>query len=113
MERDTKKAKHYCERAAIGGDMQARHTLGNFELQADVNRAVKHWMISAGAGDEDSLKAVQKCFMAGHATKDDFEKALRANKEAKDDMKSDQRDAAVKVSAVGRTTATAAGRNVS
>ena len=32
-----------------------------------------------------------------HATKDDFEKALRANKEAKDEVKSDQRDAAVAV----------------
>ena len=32
--------------------------------------------------------------MNGHATKDDFEKALRAHKDAKDEMKSDQRDAA-------------------
>ena len=32
--------------------------------------------------------------MNGHAAKDDFEKALRAHKDAKDEMKSDQRDAA-------------------
>ena len=32
--------------------------------------------------------------MNGHVTKDDFEKTLRAHKEAKDAMKSDQRDRA-------------------
>ena len=32
--------------------------------------------------------------MRGHFTKDDFEKALRAHKEATDEMKSAQRDAA-------------------
>jgi hypothetical protein len=32
--------------------------------------------------------------MAGHATKDDFEKALRAHKDSKDEMKSEQREAA-------------------
>ena len=32
--------------------------------------------------------------MNGHATKADFEKALRAHKEAKDEVKSDQRDKA-------------------
>ena len=32
--------------------------------------------------------------MHGHATKDDFEKALRTHKDAKDEMKSEQREAA-------------------
>ena len=32
--------------------------------------------------------------MRGEATKDEFEKALRAQKESKDEMKSDQRDKA-------------------
>ena len=58
-----------------------------------MNRAVKHWMISAGAGHDNSLKNIRACFMNGHATKDDFEKALRAHKEANDEMKSDQREA--------------------
>ena len=59
-----------------------------------MTRAMKHWMIAAGTGDGESLKCIQDCFMHGHATKDDFERALRAHKEAKDDMKSDQREAA-------------------
>ena len=56
-------------------------------------KAVKHFMISAGAGDDKSLKAIRH-FMRGEATKDEFEKALRAQKESKDEMKSDQRDKA-------------------
>ena len=59
-----------------------------------ISRAIKHWMISAGAGDDNSLKNIRVCFMIGHSTKDDFEKALRAHKEAKDGTKSDQRDKA-------------------
>lgn len=59
-----------------------------------MERAVKHFMISAEAGDDDSLKAIQQGYLDGHATKDDFEMALRAHKEAKDEMTSDQRDSA-------------------
>ena len=50
-------------------------------------------MISAGAGDDKSLSEIRDCFMHGHATKDDFEKALRAHKDAKDEMRSAQREA--------------------
>ena len=77
------------------GNVQARHNLGCFEEGAgNMKRAVRHWMISAEAGDDDSLKAIRKCFLNGHATKDDFEKALRGHKEANDEMKSEQRDTA-------------------
>ena len=48
-------------------------------------------MIAAAAGHDDSFKAIRECFMKGVATKDDFEKALRAHKEATDEMISDQR----------------------
>ena len=79
-----------------GGDLDARYNLGLEESRGgNIDRAVKHWMISAGAGDDDSLKEIRQCFMNGHVTKNDFEKALRANKEAKDEMRSDQRNAAV------------------
>jgi TPR repeat protein len=97
VEVDTKKAKYYFEFAAMGmgGNVYARHNLGILEKrEGNMNRAVKHWMISAGAGFDDSLKAIRQCYLEGHATKDDFEKALRTHKEAADEMKSDQRDAA-------------------
>ena len=95
VERDEKKAKYYCELAAIGGNVPARNDLGCFEAQeGNMDRAMKHWMISAGAGYDDSLKLMQQCFLSGHASKNEFEKALRSHKEAKDEVKSEQREAA-------------------
>ena len=95
VERDENKAKYYYELAAMGGSITARHNLGACEKDAgNMDRAVKHWMIAAGAGCDKSLKAIRVCYLDGDATKDDFEKALRAHKEAKDEMKSEQREAA-------------------
>ena len=60
-----------------------------------MNRALQHFMIAAAAGYDEALERIRQCFMHGHATKDDFEKALRAAyKEAKDEMRSEQREAA-------------------
>ena len=100
VEMDRKKAKHYWELGAMGGNVVARHNLGTFENnEGKMDRAVKHWMMAAGAGWDESLASTRQCFMNGHATKEDFEKALRAHKEAKNEMKSDQREAAALVAA--------------
>ncbi|KAL7533923.1 hypothetical protein ACHAXR_005530 [Thalassiosira sp. AJA248-18] len=95
VEKDTKKGRYHWERAAMGGDVLARYNLGIVEGEAgNTNRAMKHFMISAAYGYDDSLKKIKTGFLDGHATKDDFEKALRAHKESKDEMQSDHRDAA-------------------
>ena len=63
------------------GHVNASYDLGALEEEAgNMDRAVKHWMISASAGDDDSLKEIRQCSVNGHATKDDFEKVLRAHK---------------------------------
>ncbi|KAL7527372.1 hypothetical protein ACHAXR_001921 [Thalassiosira sp. AJA248-18] len=95
VEKDIKKAKYHEELGAMGGDMVARYNLGLAEAKAcNINRAMKHFMISASYGYDNSLKRIQDCFSCGLVTKDDFEKALRAHKESKDEMQSDLRDAA-------------------
>jgi hypothetical protein len=95
VEKDMKKAIYYSELAAMGGAVKSRHALGILEIRAgNLDRAAKHWMISAAAGLDDSLKEIQKGYVNGHVTKDEFEKALRAHKQAKDEVKSDQRDTA-------------------
>ena len=95
VERDTMKAKHYYSLAAMGGNESARYNLGYLENEAgNVDRATKHWMISAGSGHDKSLGAVRECYVQGYATKDDFERALRAHQSSKDEMKSEQREAA-------------------
>ena len=95
VERDEKKAKYYYELGAMGGDALARHNLACIEVESGNNdRAVKHYMIAAGAGLDFSLRQIQDGYLKGYVTKDDFEKALRAHKEAKDETKSEQREAA-------------------
>ena len=70
-----------------------------------MGRMVKHCMMTAAgagydwgrqvrAGFDESLDAIRHFFLDGHATKDDFEKALRAHKESKDEMTSVQRQEA-------------------
>ena len=95
MEKDEKESKYYFELAAMGVDVFSRHNLGCVENNAgNFDRAMKHWIISARAGDDDSLKEIRECFLEGHVTKEEFEKALRAHQVSNDEMKSEQREAA-------------------
>ena len=94
VDRDAEKAKYYYELAAIGGNVVARHNLGIIENEAGNMDRAMNWMISAEAGYDKSLDTIRRFFLNGHATKADFEKALRAHKESKDEMTSVQRQAA-------------------
>jgi TPR repeat protein len=95
VEIDMKKATHYYKLAAIRGSVYAGYNLGNNEQRAgNMNRALKHYMIAAEGGDSDSLRAIQKLYTNGHATKDDYAQALRAYQAYLAEIKSAQRDAA-------------------
>ena len=96
VEKNEKKAVHYWELAAIGGDVDARCNLGGFENEAgNYERAINHFTIAAGGGRNDSLNMIQQMYMKGLATKDDYAKALRVYQEYLDEIKSDQRDKAI------------------
>ena len=93
--RDEKKAKYYYELAAMGGLSEARHNLGNGEVRAgNWDRAIKHYMIAAGGGGNDSVKMIQKLYMNRHATKEDYANALRAHQKYLGEIWSEQRDKA-------------------
>jgi len=95
VERDKKKAVYYYEQAAMGGDTVARANLGNDEWRAgNKERALKHYMIAVRDGHENSLKIIQTMYFNGHATKDDYTKALRSYQEYLSEIKSKQRDEA-------------------
>ena len=95
VERDEKKATHYYELASMGGIAEARFNLGNAEWRAgNLERALKYYTISAGDGDNDSVKSIQHLYMDGDATKEDYARALRAYQTYLDEIKSDQRDKA-------------------
>ena len=90
-----KKAVHHWEIAAMMGNEFARYNLGCAEANdGNYDRAMKHFIISAKCGHDDSLQKVKEGFMIGRVTKSDFEITLRAHKASQDEMKSDQRDRA-------------------
>lgn len=95
VEKDMKKAVHYWELGALSGDAMARFNLGLVEKRAgDMNRALKHLMIATRDGDSDSLENIKGMYMFGHATKDEYTKALRYYQAYLDEIKSPQRDEA-------------------
>ena len=95
VEVDEKKAVHYYELAAIMGDEKARYNLGNNEIRAgNLDRALKHFMIAIRSGDDGSLKRIQELYSNGHATKDDYTKALQSYQAYLSEIKSPQRDEA-------------------
>ncbi len=94
VEKDYEKAIRHWEEAAIGGHLQARHNLGVYEENSgNTERAVKHLVIAANLGHEDSMKVLWKFYSCGTITKEDLEATLRTHKAAIDATKSAQRDA--------------------
>jgi len=95
VEVDKKKAVYYYELAAIKGNASARHNLGvEEENTGNYDRALRHYMIAAGSGDNDSLTVIQRLYSNGHATKDDYMKALQSYQMYLGEIKSNQRDKA-------------------
>ena len=95
VEVDKEKATYHYELAAMGGCERARYNLGNNEGRGGkVDRALKHHMIAIRSGFAPSLKQIQDLYIDGHATKEDYTKALQAYQKYLGDIKSVQRDKA-------------------
>jgi TPR repeat protein len=95
VEKDEGKAVHHYERAAIGGQPDARYNLGYIEdRNGNMERAVKHFIIAAKLGDTGSMEVLWQYYKHGNITKDDLEATLRAHQAAIDATKSPQREAA-------------------
>ena len=95
VEVDMKRANHYYELAAMGGERQARYNLGIMEKNAgNLDRAIKHYMIAARDGYSDSVKKIQEMYSNGYATKEDYTKALQTYQKYLSEIKSEQRDKA-------------------
>ena len=93
VEKDVKKAKHYFELGSIGGSIGARHNLACLDADGgDIERASKHFVICAKAGNGLSLSCVKKCFKDGIVTKDEYAEVLRAYQKQQEDRKSAMRD---------------------
>eukprot|EP00985_Skeletonema_marinoi_P023202 scaffold15261_cov78-Skeletonema_marinoi.AAC.5 len=97
VEKDRGKEMYHLKEAAIGGLPRARYKLGIGEWNnGKAERAVKHWIIAATQGDDDSINKLMAVFREedGMVSKDDLAAALRAHHAAVDSAKSPQREAA-------------------
>ena len=96
-EKDMGKIFHHLEEAAIAGHPDARYALGcHEEDNGNPERAVKHWIIGATQGEDDSMKVLMIAFKEGYISKEDLAAVLRAHQAAINATKSPQRDEAEK-----------------
>ena len=101
VEKDLKKRVYHLEEAAIGGHPGARFDLGVHEhSNGRTNRAMKHFIIAANLGDDDSLYNVKVGFIDGFVSKDDYASALRGHQAAVDATKSEQREEAYAIKSI-------------
>jgi tetratricopeptide (TPR) repeat protein len=95
VEKDRKKYLHHSEEAAIGGHPKARFNIGILERDSGRHdRAMKHFIIAANLGHDESLEMVKNGSGLGFVRKEDYEGALRGHQAAVDATKSEQRDTA-------------------
>ena len=95
VEKDEEEEIHHLEEAAIGGHPTARYNLGVHELiNGNIERSVKHLIMSATQGYDASMKALMKLYKVGFVEKEVLAASLRAHKASVDATKSPQRDEA-------------------
>jgi len=95
VKKDEKKMFFHLEEAAFDGFPAARYNLGVVEEEhGRMDRAVKHYIIGANHGHNESLATLKKGYRRGLVSKKDFAAALRAHQAAVDATKSPQREAA-------------------
>jgi hypothetical protein len=101
VDKDDGKKVYHLEQAAIRGHMLARYKLACDENddKGNLDRAVRHLIIAAKQGENQSMTALLFIFKRKKkfVSKDDLAEALRAHKAAVDAVKSEQRDAFLKV----------------
>jgi len=98
VEKDEKMELHHLIEAAIGGHPMARHNLGCLEREKGrVERAVKHLIIAAKLGCDESLESVKDLYKNGYVSREDFAAALRGHQAAIDATKSPQREEAAEL----------------
>eukprot|EP00985_Skeletonema_marinoi_P008723 scaffold3982_cov102-Skeletonema_marinoi.AAC.5 len=86
VEKDEKKGRYHLEEAAIAGHPGARYNLGwNEGMNQRYDRAVKHWIIAANLGCDNSIQMLKKYYKDG---------LVSAHQAAADATKSPQREAA-------------------
>ncbi|EJK63479.1 hypothetical protein THAOC_15857 [Thalassiosira oceanica] len=95
VQQDKAKAVEFYRKAAMQGHAQSRNNLGCIEWnKGNHDRAVRHFLISAKMGHEDSVENIKWAFMEGVGAKEQYAEALKGYQDAVEEMKSHDRDEA-------------------
>ena len=95
LQKDEAMAAEFHKKAAMRGHVESRHNLGCMEAQKkNYNRALRHWLISSKMGHKKSVETINKMFMRGIATKEQYAEALNGYQDAVEETKSHDRDEA-------------------
>eukprot|EP00984_Skeletonema_dohrnii_P028695 scaffold18753_cov181-Skeletonema_dohrnii-CCMP3373.AAC.1 len=97
VEMDKKKGFYHLEEAVFAGHPEARYNLACHEgRNKRYDKAVKHLIIAAKLGHDESIQALKKFYVGGKFSKEAFAAALRAHQAAVEATKSPQREVASK-----------------
>ena len=89
------KGIEFYKKAVLQGHVESRYQLGCCEgRKGNHGRAVRHFLISAKMGLNDSVENIKDLFMDGLATKEQYAEALKGYQDAVEEMKSHDRDEA-------------------
>ena len=95
VEQDKAKGTQLWTKAAMQGDVSSRYNLGCDEAEkGNYDRAVRHALISAKMGHQNSIENIKCMLETGFATKEQYAEALRGYKDAVEETKSHGRDEA-------------------
>ncbi len=98
VEKNEEMKLYYLEEAAIAGHLDARYNLGCCEAKnGRIDRAVKHWIIAANLGHDESMQVLKLFYKRGHVSKEDFASARLAHQAAVDCTRSPHREASKSV----------------
>ena len=93
LKRNKKKALKYWEKAAEGGKVDARHSLGVVEgKKGNDVAAIRHLRLSASGGFRRSMESLISAFEHGVLHHSDLSESLRRYYRSRTEMKSEGRD---------------------
>jgi len=93
---DSEKARFHTEAAAMAGHEMARFNLGMDESNSgNMERAVKHWTISASGGCYQSMHELRTLFEQGFISRESINSTLAAYNNSCAEMRSEARDACI------------------
>ena len=96
--KNLKKAKFHLEPAAMAGHEVARYMLGFMDFEeGKKERAVKHWIISASAGNQHAMHQLRKFFEKGVVNRNTIDSTLTAYNNSCAEMRSEASDTCVQL----------------